>query len=69
MKKITGSFILLVIGVVATYDLYALSQGGGSATISSVIISVSKDFLIIPFLFGVLVGHLFWRMDSNEDVG
>lgn len=68
MKKLTLVFTCSIIAIIGIYDIYALIEGGGEATISSVIISLSHDFLIIPFLAGVLAGHLFWRMDSNKDV-
>ncbi len=68
MKKITLLVLGSLIAAIGIYDVYALTEGGPEATISSVIISLSHDFLIIPFLAGVLAGHLFWRMDSNKDV-
>ncbi len=68
MKKVTLPVLGALLAVIAIYDVYALTNGGAESTISSVIISLSHDFLIIPFLFGVLAGHLFWRMDSNKDV-
>ncbi len=68
MKKLTLIFTCSIIVIIGIYDVYALIEGGAEATISSVIISLSHDFLIIPFLAGVLAGHLFWRMDSNKDV-
>ena len=68
MKKLTLIVICSLAAVIGIYDVYALIEGGAEATISSVIITLSHDFLIIPFLFGVLVGHLFWRMDANKDV-
>ncbi len=68
MKKLTLIFTCSIIVIIGIYDVYALIEGGAEATISSVIISLSHDFLIIPFLAGILAGHLFWRMDSNKDV-
>jgi len=68
MKKVTLLVLGSLIAVIGIYDVYALTKGGPEATISSVIISLSHDFLIIPLLFGILIGHLFWRMDSNKDV-
>lgn len=68
MKKITEIFILSVVVIALVYDVYALTSSGAEATISSRIIVLSRDYLIIPFLFGMLMGHLFWRMDSNKDV-
>lgn len=68
MKKLTLIVICSLVAIIGIYDVYALIEGGGEATISSVIITLSHEFLIIPFLFGVLAGHLFWRMDANKDV-
>ena len=61
MKKITGLFIVFAVLIIAVYDIYALTTGGQTATISSVILNNSKVAPIIPFAFGVLAGHLFWE--------
>jgi uncharacterized membrane protein len=68
MKRFTLVFIVASILIIAIYDIYALTQGGAESTISSVLITLSHQYLIVPFLFGIPVGHLFWRMDSNKDV-
>jgi hypothetical protein len=51
---ICGS-ILALIG----WDIYAEEKGGNEATISQEIMNASKKSPVIPFAFGVLMGHFF----------
>ena len=67
IKKLTVLFIGLVIVVAILYDVYAIYVGGTEASISSAIIVWSYNMPLIPFLAGVLCGHLFWRMRENKD--
>ena len=60
MKKATGLFIVFGIIIIAIYDIYALINGGQSATISSILFNDSKVAPMIPLAFGVLIGHIFW---------
>jgi hypothetical protein len=67
MKGYTVVVIALtIIGLVA-WDVYAILYGGDESSISSVIITYSYDYPLIPFLSGVLCGHFFWRLKSNLD--
>ena len=54
---------VLVLGicfVVAVFDLWAVTVYGPQATLSSAAYNASRQYPIIPFAVGVLVGHLFW---------
>jgi len=70
-KYVTFGFIPLVILVVIIYDVIAIVGGTSEASISSLIIKLSYQMPFMTYSFGlfngVLVGHLFWRMKSNED--
>jgi hypothetical protein len=66
-----GVIPALILGILI-YDVIAILYGGGSeASISSFIISKSYEMpfavYMIGFFNGILVGHLFWRMRTNED--
>jgi hypothetical protein len=75
IKKITQivtfGVIPLFLFAVLAYDVYAIFKGGTEASISSLIIASSykMPFMVfsVGFVNGVFVGHLFWRMKSNED--
>lgn len=75
MKKttmiVTFAIIPLIIVAILGYDVYAIMKGGTEASISSLIIksSYKMPFMVymIGLFSGILVGHLFWRMKSNQD--
>jgi hypothetical protein len=55
--------IWLLIGVfycLGVLDLALLSRYGESGTLSRQILSAAERYPILPFLLGVLVGHLLW---------
>lgn len=60
--RLTTKILICVItlGVIG-YDLFAYFKAGNWGTVSSVIWVWSKEYPIIPFLTGVLMGHLFWN--------
>ena len=46
------------------YEVLALYQGKG-ATISEIVWAVSRYHPLVPFAFGLLVGHFFWQAVSR----
>lgn len=62
MRKITGIFIVVMVLVIAAYDIWVIAEHGKAASISWVIIEWAHAHPSIPFLSGYLCGHLFWRM-------
>ena len=52
-------FIVLVLALFV-YEAYTLYTPEYGDTISELIWKASADRPLIPFLFGVLMGHLFW---------
>ena len=52
-------FILLLV-TVTLYDLTAVYFGGLPATISFFVVNLSREYPIIAFALGMLMGHLFW---------
>lgn len=59
IKLITGYVILGVTVLLIGWDIYAFIHGGGEATISTIISRTSDGHPIIPFAFGLLMGHFF----------
>ena len=58
--ELTQIVLVCVVLLLLAYDAAALVLGGVQATISRVILEWSRKYPIIPFLCGVLCGHLFW---------
>lgn len=52
--------VLVMIVIVSFWDITVIFMGRQDATISAVIYQLSKENPIIPFILGVIIGHLFW---------
>ena len=61
MLELTAKLILLgLVIVVAFWDAAVLIMGRPEATISAVLLQITKENPLIAFALGVVVGHLFW---------
>lgn len=56
----TAWVIICTAAFLIAYDFYAFRTRGKGDTISEVILSYSLRHPVIPFIFGVLMGHFFW---------
>jgi uncharacterized membrane protein len=52
--------LLILVIVVVGWDIWVTNLGDPKASFSQVILDKSMKDPIIPFLVGVLIGHLFW---------
>lgn len=63
----TTTIVLLVAGaILALYDVYIIFTKGKYNSISAVIIRGSKRYPLVVLAFGVLLGHLFWSMNTFD---
>ena len=67
MKK-TPIVVAFFIGVILLYDLYALAFLGWDDTISVSTLQLSKKFPVVPFLAGLVCGHLFWPQEPQNEI-
>jgi hypothetical protein len=51
----------LCFALVAFWDLVCLLRESPNCTVSFVVYKYSQEFPVLPFAFGMLMGHLFWR--------
>lgn len=65
-KEATYIAIFLICAVAGAYDVYAMLFMGYEATFSAVLLELAHSTPIVPFLFGVLIGHLFWPQKIKE---
>jgi hypothetical protein len=72
---VTRMVLLLTLICLLGYDLFAVYRFGYEGTISLVVFTMAKSYPIIPFLSGIVVGHLFFPIegtnvsDSRKDSG
>lgn len=61
------SIILIVTAIVlALFDVYIIAKKGKQESISAYIIRGSKKYPLMVLLFGILLGHLFWSMNTAD---
>lgn len=65
---IVGLVVLVL--AIAVFDVWIIKKKGKTASISALIIRGSKKYpaLFVPLsaLFGFVMGHLFWSMDTFD---
>jgi hypothetical protein len=64
-RTVTKLALLMALVLLLAYDLFAVYYFGFEGTISVVVFTLAKSAPIIPFLAGVVVGHLFWPIEGN----
>jgi hypothetical protein len=52
-------FFLCVV-LILVFDVWAWAAHGKEATASALIHAWAKDWPLLPFLVGMVLGHLFW---------
>ena len=58
---------LIVTGVViAVFDVWIIAKKGKPASLSANIIRISREMPLVTLLFGILLGHLFWSMRTDD---
>lgn len=60
MNQITAILLALVVVFVGVYDAIIGIMGIDGASVSHVVRDISTKHPIIPFLIGIVIGHLFW---------
>ena len=53
--------LLTVLVIVGCWDVWASASGKPMDTVSEILCQWSKQFPVLPFGVGLLIGHLFWR--------
>lgn len=59
-SNITTWVLVALVLCAFSYDVLASMVSGSSATISSVVLRTARDNPILPYLLGLLMGHLVW---------
>lgn len=66
--RLTTVWILLIVtSLLIAWDFYARHFNGG--TISEVALTWARSHPVVPFLVGVVCGHLFWPQLVNQQKG
>ena len=64
-KKVTITILLVTAAILIGWDIYVAANKDSGDTISEIMLWVSSR-PVIPFAFGVVMGHLFWPQYKDE---
>jgi len=64
---LTVWIIVAFVAAITAVDVWLLASRGYKATISWTLKTWGQRFSVIPFLFGLLAGHLFFENDPPEE--
>jgi hypothetical protein len=67
-RKITAWVIVIVTVLGSAYDVWVEQTYGSEATISWVTWTAAKAYPVIPLVFGIVAGHLFWVQQTGRKV-
>lgn len=59
-RRITILLLSIAIVVLGGWDIYVAVNDANGDTISEIVLAASVQRPIIPFVLGVICGHLFW---------
>jgi hypothetical protein len=66
-RRITIGILIAFVALLIGYDIYAyVSVPRGEATISDVVLTFAQQHPVLPFLLGVVAGHLCWPQESKR---
>lgn len=64
--SITAFFIIATVIIWAVFDVYIIVKKGKQESISAYIIRGSYKYPLVVLCFGILLGHLFWSMRTED---
>jgi len=65
-SSVMWSIMGLLLGMIA-YDSWACMDTENRDTISKMVTRASEKYLIIPLIFGLMMGHFFWSQHDLKD--
>lgn len=64
--KFTTFWILIIIALgLIGWDIYA-AYSTTQPTISALTLAFAKKYVVVPYVFGVISGHLFWPQEVEN---
>ena len=65
--KITSLLMLAAIVILGGWDVVVAANSTDGDTISELLLDLSLRRPIVPFVFGVVCGHLFWAQSPKKE--
>lgn len=66
--NLTLAFIAFIVIAITIFDFWVIFKKGRYESISYKIIDLSHKYPLIPFLLGIVSGHLFWSFRGLPEI-
>ena len=66
-RKTTIAILVVATLLLISWDIWVYLEPTPGDTISEVLLKYARPHPVIPFAFGVLMGHLFWPQRERAD--
>jgi len=67
LQQFMSWYLVVTLGIVGFYDLYAVLFLGGNTTVSYEIYSLGRRFPTLYLLIGLLIGHIILPLHVHDD--
>jgi hypothetical protein len=64
--RVTWALIIVAATVLITWDVKVALNDVSGDTISELLLEMAYRNPVLPFAFGVLMGHLFWPQEKGQ---
>lgn len=64
--NLTVSVLIVTALFLVLFDVWIISKKGKPESLSAHIIRMSRQMPLLTLLFGILLGHLFWSMRTED---
>lgn len=59
-------FIFILVLLISVFDVWIIYKKGKTESISAHVIRGSKKYPLLVLIFGIVLGHLFWSMRTDD---
>ena len=64
--NLTLAFIIFLVVIITVFDVWVIAKKGKQESISAHIIRMSYKYPLLVLLLGIVLGHLFWSMRTDD---
>ena len=64
--NLTETVIIASVVILLAFDVWVIVKKGKQESISAYLIRGSREYTLAVLLFGMLLGHVFWSMNTED---
>lgn len=65
-RRVTIILLVAFVVVLAGWDIFAAAEPTAGDTISELVLATARRHPVLPFVVGIICGHLFWPQGETQ---